>query len=47
MKTYGDLILYDWADDRCRAVYQALLRYCELATLTMVFVVERCVIWLR
>jgi S1-C subfamily serine protease len=40
MQAYADLVLYDWSDDRRRAVQQALLRYCELDTLAMVFIVE-------
>lgn len=40
MQAYADLVLYDWTDDRRQAVQQALLRYCELDTLAMVFIVE-------
>jgi hypothetical protein len=40
MQAYADLVLYDWSDDRRQAVQQALLRYCELDTLAMVFIVE-------
>jgi S1-C subfamily serine protease len=40
MQAYADLVLYDWTDDRRKAVRQALLRYCELDTLAMVFIVE-------
>jgi hypothetical protein len=40
MQAYADLVLYDWTDDRRKAVQQALLRYCELDTLAMVFIVE-------
>jgi S1-C subfamily serine protease len=40
MQGYADLVLYDWTDARRRAVEQALLRYCELDTLAMVFIVE-------
>jgi len=40
MQAYADLVLYDWTDARRQAVRQALLRYCELDTLAMVFIVE-------
>jgi hypothetical protein len=29
MQAYADLVLYDWSDDRRKAVQQALLRYCQ------------------
>ena len=47
MQAYADLVLYDWSDDRRRAVQQALLRYCELDTLAMVFIVEAWREWCR
>jgi hypothetical protein len=40
MQAYADLVLTDWSDARRQAVQQALLRYCELDTLAMVFIVE-------
>ena len=40
MQAYADLVLYDWTDARRQAVQKALLRYCELDTLAMVFIVE-------
>lgn len=40
MQAYADLVLYDWTDARREAVQKALLRYCELDTLAMVFIVE-------
>jgi S1-C subfamily serine protease len=47
MQAYADLVLYEWSDDRRRAVQQALLRYCELDTLAMVFIVEAWREWCR
>jgi S1-C subfamily serine protease len=47
MQAYADLVLYDWSDDRRQAVQQALLRYCELDTLAMVFIVEAWREWCR
>jgi S1-C subfamily serine protease len=40
MQAYADLVLGDWSDGRRQAVQRALLRYCELDTLAMVFIVE-------
>jgi len=40
MQAYADLVLYDWTDARRQAIQKALLRYCELDTLAMVFIVE-------
>ena len=40
MQAYADLVLGDWSEARRQAVQQALLRYCELDTLAMVFIVE-------
>ena len=47
MQAYADLVLYDWTDDRRLAVQKALLRYCELDTLAMVFIVEAWQDWCR
>jgi S1-C subfamily serine protease len=47
MQAYADLVLYDWTEDRRQAVEQALLRYCELDTLAMVFIVEAWREWCR
>jgi hypothetical protein len=47
MQAYADLVLTDWADARRQAVQQALLRYCELDTLAMVFIVEAWREWCR
>ena len=47
MQAYADLVLYDWTDDRRVAVQKALLRYCELDTLAMVFIVEAWRDWCR
>jgi hypothetical protein len=40
MQAYADLVLADWGGDRRRGVEAALLRYCELDTLAMAFIVE-------
>ena len=47
MQAYADLVLADWSDDRRQAVRRALLRYCELDTLAMVFIVEAWRDWCR
>ena len=47
MQAYADLVLYDWTDERRVAVQKALLRYCELDTLAMVFIVEAWRDWCR
>ena len=47
MQAYADLVLADWSDDRQQAVRRALLRYCELDTLAMVFIVEAWRDWCR
>ena len=47
MQAYADLVLYDWTDARREAVQKALLRYCELDTLAMVFIVEAWRDWCR
>ena len=47
MQAYADLVLADWSDDRRLAVRRALLRYCELDTLAMVFIVEAWRDWCR
>ncbi len=47
MQAYADLVLYDWTDERRVAVQKALLRYCELDTLAMVFIVEAWREWCR
>jgi len=40
MQAYADLQLASWTPQQRQAVEQALLRYCELDTLAMVFIVE-------
>jgi len=40
MQAYADLALCEWTEARQQAVQRALLRYCELDTLAMVFIVE-------
>lgn len=47
MQAYADLVLNDWSDTRRQAVQQAILRYCELDTLAMVFIVEAWREWCR
>jgi len=47
MQAYADLVLADWSDARRQAVQKALLRYCELDTLAMVFIVEAWREWCR
>ena len=47
MQAYADLVLYDWTDERRKAVQKALLRYYELDTLAMVFIVEAWREWCR
>lgn len=46
MQAYADLVLGDWSDARRQAIRNALLRYCELDTLAMVFIVEAWREWL-
>ena len=47
MQAYADLQLCSWSDATRTATKQALLRYCELDTLAMVFIVEAWQDWCR
>ena len=47
MQAYADLQLCNWPASRRQATEQALLRYCELDTLAMVFIVEAWRYWCR
>jgi S1-C subfamily serine protease len=47
MQAYADLQLASWTPQQRQAVEQALLRYCELDTLAMVFIVEAWREWCR
>ena len=47
MQAYADLQLCDWSPSRREATERALLRYCELDTLAMVFIVEAWQDWCR
>ena len=47
MQAYADLTLCEWTEARQQAVQRALLRYCELDTLAMVFIVEAWRDWCR
>jgi hypothetical protein len=47
MQAYADLALSEWSDSRREAIRSALLRYCELDTLAMVFIVEAWRDWCK
>jgi S1-C subfamily serine protease len=47
MQAYADLQLASWTPQQRQSVEQALLRYCELDTLAMVFIVEAWREWCR
>ena len=47
MQAYADLVLNEWTPTRRREVESALLRYCELDTLAMAFIVEAWREWCR
>lgn len=45
MQAYADLQFCDWPEQKREATQQSLLRYCELDTLAMVFIVEAWQDW--
>lgn len=47
MQAYADLQCRDWTEQRIQETKLALLRYCELDTLAMVFIVEAWQDWCR